>query len=269
MRIDPVTVNIGAEVLGLDLATIDDAGFAQLRGAFLGHKVLFLRDQHRLDRKSQVALGYRFGELMKPNVMAERTEFPEVYVLKSGPEARPTTDCWHVDSTYMAEPAMLSVLRAVQVPAVGGDTLWADMEAAYEALPTELKARVDGRRSVNSIAKLRLFPGYDERVSTVEAKWPPVEHPIVRRHPETGRRSVFINQMTATGIAGMPDDEAAELLAELYRLAANPELQCRWRWRAGDVAIWDNRCTQHYAVCDYLPHPRLMERVTVKGDRPF
>jgi taurine dioxygenase len=264
----PLTVNIGAEAHGVDLAVLDAGSFAEIERAFLKHKVLFFRGQQHLDRRAQVAFGRRFGELMTPSVMADKTDFPEIYVLKSGENSRPTTDCWHADSTYMPDPAKMSVLRAIQVPAVGGDTLWADMEAVYEALPEAMKQRLSGRRSVNSIAKLRLFPGYGGRVSAVESQWPPVEHPIVRTHPETGRRSVFINQMTATGVAGMPDAEATQLLQQLYLLAANPEFQCRWRWREGDVALWDNRCTQHYAVCDYLPHPRLMERVTVKGTRP-
>jgi taurine dioxygenase len=268
MRIAPLTVNIGAEVLDVDLGALDAAGFDAIRAAFLQHKVLFFRDQGHLDRASHVALGRRFGELMTPNVMADKTEHPEIYVLKSGAGSRPTTDCWHVDSTYMAEPAAMSILRAIEVPAVGGDTLWADMEAVYAALPETMKDRLAGLRSVNSIAKLSQFPGYDERVASVEAQWPPVEHPVVRTHPDTGRRSVFVNQMTATGIAGLERAEGERLLSELYLLAAQPEVQCRWRWRAGDVAMWDNRCTQHYAVCDYLPASRLMERVTVKGTRP-
>jgi taurine dioxygenase len=269
VNILPLTVHIGAEVQGADLAAVDDAAFTQIHAAFLQYKVLFFRGQRSFDRGAQVALGRRFGELMKPNVMADRTDYPEIYVLKSGPDARPTTDCWHVDSTYMPEPAMMSILRAVQVPEVGGDTLWADMEAAYAALPPGQRERLRGLASVNSIAKLSQFPGYGERVSAVQAQWPAVEHPIVRTHPDTGRPSVFINQMTAVAVAGLPEPEGNQLLDELYRLSANPEFQCRWRWRAGDVAMWDNRCTQHYAVCDYLPQPRLMERVTVKGTRPI
>jgi taurine dioxygenase len=268
IRVEPLTVHIGSEVLDVDLADIDAPTFAEIRAAFLSHKVLFFRRQSRLDRSAQVALGRRFGELMRPNVMADKTEHPEIYVLKSGADSRPTTDCWHVDSTYMSEPAMMSILRALQVPQLGGDTLWADMEAAYEALPADLRQRIDGLRSVNSISKLKLFAGYDERVGAVESSWPAVEHPIVRTHPDTGRRSVFINQMTATGVSGLESDAAERLLAQLYALAANPEYQCRWRWQADDVAMWDNRCTQHYAVCDYLPASRLMERVTVRGTRP-
>jgi taurine dioxygenase len=269
MRIEPLTVNIGAEVGGVDLAAIDDAGFARVHAAFLEHKVLFFREQ-RLERASHVALGRRFGELMRPNLFPADASVPEIYVLASGgPTSRPTTDNWHVDSTYLAEPSKMGILRAIEVPPVGGDTLWANMEAVYAALPAALKARIAGRRSVNSIAKLAQFPGYGESAGPAESRFPPVEHPLVRTHPETGNKSLFVNQVSAIAVTGLDAAESDALLEELYALAANPEYQCRWRWRAGDVVMWDNRCTQHYAVCDYLPHARLMERVNVKGDRPF
>jgi taurine dioxygenase len=269
VEVRPVTRTIGAEVVGVELATLDDRTFGLVHRAFLERKVLFFRGQRSLDVESHIALGRRFGELMTPNVINTDEAHPELYVLETDPESPPTTDCWHVDSTYMAEPAMMSILRARVVPDVGGDTLWADMEAAYDSLSEEDKQRLGQLRTLNSVAKLSRYGTDHVRLHAAEKLWPPVEHPLVRTHPETGLRSIFINQMTAVAIRGLDVEEGKRLLSSLYALAANPDHQCRVRWEPDMVAMWDNRCTQHYATADYYPDYRRMERVTVRGDRPF
>jgi taurine dioxygenase len=269
LEVRPVTPTIGAEVTGVDLANLDDRTFEVVRHAFLRHKVLFFRNQVSLDAEGQIALGRRFGELMTPNVIISDAIYPELYVLEATADVPPTTDCWHVDSTYMAEPAMMSILRARVVPEVGGDTLWADMEKAYCSLPEAEKRRYRTLRTLNSVSKLPHYGTDETRLRELEEAWPPVHHPLVRTHPETGRLSVFINQMTAVRIEGVGDEESEHLIGSLCALAAKPEFQCRVRWEPDMVAMWDNRCTQHYAVADYLPGYRRMERVTVRGDRPF
>jgi taurine dioxygenase len=268
-QVRPVTPTIGAEVTGVDLVNLDDRTFERVRQAFLRYKVLFFRNQGALDAEGQIALGRRFGELMTPNVISSDATHPELYVLETTPDSPPTTDCWHVDSTYMAEPAMMSILRARVVPEVGGDTLWADMEKAYCSLSDPDQRRYRTLRTLNSVSKLSLFGTHEERLRELEEVWPPVDHPLVRTHPDTGRLSIFINQMTAVRILGLEAEEGENLMSSLYALAGNPELQCRVRWEPDMVAMWDNRCTQHYAVADYLPGYRRMERVTVRGDRPF
>lgn len=267
--VEPLTVRIGAEMHGVDLSSLDGPTFDAIHRALLDRKVLVFRDQHRLDAASHIALGRRFGPLMTPNVIAGDGEHPELYILESRPDAPPSTDCWHVDSTYMAEPAMLSVLRARVLPAVGGDTLWADMEAVYEHLDNDSKERFGRYATRNSVARLGGYRTDERKLADAEAVWPAVEHPLVRTHPETGRRCLFFNQQTYDGVVGLPEEESTRLLADLLALVAVPDVQCRVRWSPDTVVMWDNRCTQHYAVADYVPAYRRMERVTVRGDRPF
>jgi taurine dioxygenase len=143
------------------------------------------------------------------------------------------------------------------------------MEKAYDSLPDADKHRYRALRTVNSVSKLSRYGTDEDRLRELERVWPPVDHPLVRTHPETGRQSIFINQMTAVGILGLGEQESEDLMSSLCALAGKPEHQCRVRWEPDMVAMWDNRCTQHYAVADYLPGYRLMERVTVRGDRPF
>jgi taurine dioxygenase len=270
IEVSPVTVTIGAVIDGVDLASLDDALFSEIELALLDHKVIFFRDQFELTVDQHLALGRRFGELMEPQLITGSPAHAALYVLESSADHRPATDCWHVDSTYLEEPAAISVLCARAVPAVGGDTLWADMERAYDDLPLVMKQRLHGVRTVNSVVKLREYGIGADTIRSVERDVPRVEHPVVRAHPISGRPSIFINRQTVVGLAGF-DGTAAEkdrLIAELLALAERPDYQCRFRWTCGAVAIWDNRCTQHYAVADYFPAYRRMERVTVRGTRP-
>ncbi|MEI9888112.1 MAG: TauD/TfdA family dioxygenase [Rhizomicrobium sp.] len=179
---------------------------------------------------------------------------------------------WHSDVTWRREPSLGSVLRAQEVPAVGGDTLFADMYAAYEGLSDAVKAKIDGARAVHDFTHFRTGMRKrgvsEEKIAEFDAKYPAVEHPVVRTHPETGRKGLYVNAAFTLHIVGMEKAESDALLKHLYAQAAIPEYQCRFRWRANAIAFWDNRASQHYAASDYYPAVRRMERVTIIGDRP-
>jgi taurine dioxygenase len=269
LTVEPLTATIGAEVGEVDLADdLSEATIASLRRTLLDWKVFFFRDQHGLGRDEHVAFGRRFGDLeVHPLTPADQVH-PEVFVLPSGGESR-APDVWHSDVTWRPEPSMGSILRGVDLPPVGGDTLWADMHAAYELLDDDTKARIDGLVALHDFT--RVFgrsqpPDVQERM---RAKHPTVEHPVVRTHPETGAKTLYVNAGFTCGIKDMDDAESGPLLRRLQRQAWVADVQCRFRWYPGSVAFWDNRATQHCVSNDFLPQRRVMERVTVVGDRPY
>jgi len=267
--VEPLTPAIGAEISGIDLSEpVSEAAHKEIHGALLEHKVVFFRDQD-ITTAQHVAFARRFGELEVHPFAPKKEGHPEVLVLRHGPENRGTENAWHSDVTWRQEPSLGSVLRAIEVPDVGGDTLFSDSTAAYEGLPDELKQQIDGLTAVHDFTQVfgrRLPP--DELVAMQE-KYPVAEHPVVRTHPETGRKGLYVNVAFTTGIRGLDPDEAGRLLRRLYAQASVPEYQSRFRWRPGSIAFWDNRACQHYAASDYFPAVRHMERVTIVGDRPF
>jgi taurine dioxygenase len=198
---------------------------------------------------------------------------PEVSVIIHDRNSRGNQNMWHSDVTWRPEPSWGSILRAVEVPAVGGDTLFADMGAAYDALPAVLKDRIQGRSAVHEMGYLRVMMRKQgmSPVDMEEAvrRHPPSQHPIVRTHPDTGRKTLYVNAVFTKRIVGLEPAESSALLNELCARAAVPEYQCRFRWRRNAIAFWDNRATQHYAVSDYWPERRHMERVSIIGDRPY
>jgi taurine dioxygenase len=265
----PLSPGIGAEITGLDLReALDDETFAELRRAFLDWKVLFFRGQD-LTAAQHVAFARRFGELEVHPFLPHAPGCPEVVVFAKDEQTRGVENVWHSDVSWRESPALGAVLRAREVPPVGGDTLFADMEAAYEGLPEELKRRLDGLRAVHDFSQtfgLLLPP--EERARR-QAEFPPVEHPVVRTHPETGRKILYVNAIFTSHVVGLPPAESEELLGLLFQRAWIPEYQCRFRWQKDSIAFWDNRAVQHYAVSDYHPARRVMERVSIVGDRPF
>jgi taurine dioxygenase len=269
LTIEPLTATIGAEIAGVDLAdALSDETIAAIRQALLDWKVIFFRDQHRLGRDEHVAFGRRFGELEVHPLTPEGQDHPEVFVLPSGGERR-APGLWHSDVTWRPEPSMGSILRSVKLPPVGGDTLWADMHAAYDLLDDRVKTDIDGLIGLHDYTRVfgaLQLPVVQEKM---RAEHPTVEHPIVRTHPETRRKAIYVNAAFTCGIKGMDESEARPLLRRLERQAWLPDVQCRFRWQPGSVAFWDNRATQHCVSNDFLPSPRVMERVTVVGDRPF
>jgi len=269
IEVEPLTATIGAEISGVDLADdLDDAVIAELRAALLEWKVLFFRDQARLDRTGHVSFGRRFGELEIHPITPKDQEQPEVFVIPAGGKFR-APDTWHSDVTWRPEPSLGSILRAVTLPPLGGDTLWADMAKAYDLLDEHTKERIEGRAATHDYASAFGQGQPAEVQDRMRAEHPTVEHPIVRTHPETGRKTLYVNVAFTRSIVGMDDAESRKLLDRLYRQSTIVDVQCRFRWRPGSVAFWDNRATQHVVSNDFLPAKRVMERVTIVGDKPF
>lgn len=268
-EIVPLGRVIGAEIRGLDLSRpLEPALREELNRALLEWKVLFFRAQH-LTSEQQRGFARNWGEL-ETNPLLAAGSSEDVVRFDKASGATPTFEnIWHTDVTFRTRPALGAVLQLREVPPVGGDTMWADMAAAYDNLPAEVKERVDGATAVHDV-----IPGFvrfygPERLAPFQEMFPPVEHPVVRTHPETGRRMLFVNTSFTTRITGMEREESDRLLSFLCRQAHVPEYQVRFQWQPGDIAFWDNRATQHYAVNDYAPHRRVAERVAIEGDRPF
>lgn len=274
----PISGVLGAEVLGPDLAKpLSADAFEQIHQALMDYGVIFFRDQS-LTHAEQMAFGARFGPLDVHPIANGLEGYPEVIrVLKPAGESASFGVGWHTDNSFFEEPSLATCLYAVNVPVYGGDTLFASMEQAYADLSDTMKGWLDGARAVHSASR-----AYDPKV-TGEAKYSgdaaitytysdavnsEATHPVVRTHPETGRKSLYVNPMFTQRIVGLEADESDAILAFLYEHTAKPSFSCRFRWRAGSVALWDNRCVQHYALDDYTEFERLMYRVTISGDRP-
>ncbi|GAA4552970.1 TauD/TfdA dioxygenase family protein [Pseudonocardia xishanensis] len=275
LNLEPLGPRLGAIVHDVDLATATDAQVAAIRAQLTERKVLFFRGQHDLDPTGQVRLGNRIGELTAshPVVPGIDEEHTEIYALDSADNG--FSDVWHTDVTFMKRPPLGSILRAVTLPPSGGDTNWADLELAYESLSPavqrladELDAVHDGNREFGYyLAQRRQGRGSvweGETVTSLE----PVVHPVVRVHPETGRRSLFVNPGFTERIQGVSEAESRHLLDLFHAHITKPEHIVRHRWAEGDVAMWDNRATVHYANRDYGDARRVMHRVTLRGDAP-
>lgn len=266
-EVAPLSPAIGAELLGIDLANIDDDLIGEVRTALLTYKVVFFRDQ-TISRADHIAFARAFGELEIHPATPKGQPDPEVLRIAHGPGSRGQENFWHSDVTWRAEPSLGSILRAIELPDIGGDTLFANMNLAYEALPDDLKLEICEMNAVHDIA--RVFAGrLSKEASKLHEQFPPQTHPLVRTHPETGERILYVNTAFTSHIEGMDADKSAALLKRLYATASRPEIQCRFRWAPGSLAFWDNRICQHYAASDYFPAVRVMERATIAGDRPF
>jgi taurine dioxygenase len=251
---------------------MDAHTFSAFEAALIEHKVVMLRDQH-LTTAHHVAFSRRFGQL-EVHPMRPQGEFPEILVLdnhKDNPVL--STDVWHSDTTFRKNPTRYTILRCEIIPKLGGDTLWADMEAAYEGLSAPLKRTIEGLRAVHDFQNFRvLFKNTDEdraKLRKMEDMFPNPSHPVVRTHPVTGRRSIFVNPQFTLRIEGLESTESRAVLDVLYAQALVPEYQLRLRWTPGAIVFWDNRSTQHYAANDYYPERRRMERTAVIGDEPY
>ncbi|WP_306319864.1 MULTISPECIES: TauD/TfdA family dioxygenase [unclassified Streptomyces] len=265
----PQGATIGAEIRGLDLnRPISPELREELNRALLEWKVLFFRGQH-LSSERQREFALNWGEL-ETNPILERGDSDDVVRFDKGAGGVPSYEnVWHTDVTFRERPALGAVLQLREVPPFGGDTMWADMAAAYDNLSDDVKARIEGAEAEHDfLPGFRRFYG-PERLAQWQELFPPVVHPVVRRHPETGRRMLFVNTSFTTRILGMERAESDRLLRLLYQQAHVPEFQVRFHWQAGDIAFWDNRATQHYAVADYGDARRVAERVAIAGDRPF
>jgi taurine dioxygenase len=282
IKVEPLTCAIGAELSHVNLgAASRDAGLvAEIRALLLTHRVLFLRDQH-MTRAEHVAFARHFGELEDHPVAGSDPEHPGLVRIYKSPEQANDRyeNAWHTDATWRESPPFGCVLRCVECPPVGGDTMWANMVLAYERLPEHVKSQIAGLRARHSIeATFGAAMPLEKRLA-LKAQFPDAEHPVVRTHPETGEKVLFVNSFathftnfhTPANVRYGQDytQGSSQLLQYLVSQAQIPEYQVRWRWKPGSVAIWDNRSTQHYAVMDYPPCHRKMERAGIVGDKPF
>ena len=271
LRIERLGPALGAVIHGIDLASIDEIAAFDIRRALLAHKVLFFRDQHGFDDDAQVRLGNLLGDLTPGHPVAGNHERSEIYNIDSSDPEFSFSDVWHTDVTFMKQPPAISILRAVTLPPYGGDTSWADSQAAYDSLSAPFKALADqllavhdGNREWGAFLKKN---GGHEWEGEIVTELPAVEHPVVRVHPETGRRGLFVNPGFTSHVSGVSEAESRAVLDALYAHLTQPEHTIRHRWAPGDVGIWDNRATSHYANRDYT-NTRVMHRVTVRGDEP-
>jgi taurine dioxygenase len=247
---------------------MDEQTFDEVHRALLEYKVIFFRDQD-ITSEQHVAFARRFGALETHPFVPHREGHPEVMVLEKNEQVGGYENVWHSDVTWRLEPSLGSVLLARRVPPVGGDTLFCDMYAAYDGLSDRVRTSLEGLRAVHDFTHTFGRMMSPEELAKKQQEFPPAEHPVVRTHPETGRQGLYVNAPFTSHIVGMDADESDRLLELLYRQATVPEYQCRFRWRPYSVAFWDNRAVQHYAASDYFPSPRVMERVTIVGDRPY
>lgn len=268
MEIIPLTAEIGAEVRGVSLAEpLDDATVTRVRQALLDHLVLFFRDQP-IDDDEHLAFALRFGPLHLSPLATRYQDTPAVTVLNQvGPKGE-GADVWHSDNTFLADPPMASILRAVKLPSVGGDTCFASMYAAYEALSEPVRAlvdRLDAAHDVSKVMRNAIEAGHTTLdLPEMQRRCPPVTHPVAKVHPETGRRALFVNRNSTSHLVGVTERENEVLLPFLFDHVRSPAFQCRFHWEPDAVAFWDNRSVQHFAVPDY-DEPRVMHRVTIAG----
>ncbi len=264
----PQGATIGAEVSGIDLCgPLDEATIAELTRALTEFKVLFFRGQP-LTPAQHVDFARRFGELEVHPFIPSNAEQPELVRFEKEATVGGYENGWHSDVSWRARPSLGAILHAVEVPPVGGDTLFADMGAAYDGLDPELRERLSDLVAVHDFSKVFGHTvAAADRVAMRE-QYPPVEHPVVRTHPVTGRRLIFVNRFFVDRIVGLARDESDALIDRLARTAETVEYQCRFRWEEHSVAFWDNRSVQHYASSDYWPDRRVMERASIVGEQP-
>jgi taurine dioxygenase len=265
IEIRPMTRRIGAEIFGVDLGQeLGNQQFQAIHDALIRHQVIFFRDQD-LTHDAHKAFGRRFGPLMIHSGVAGLPDHPEIVAIHADGQSKFVAgESWHSDLTADAEPPLGSILYMHVVPEDGGDTVFASMVAAYDALSAKMKAYLDGMSAVhdaNHVYKA-IFPDVDRQ-------YPCSTHPVIRTHPVSGRKLIFVNPSYTTRIVGVPKAESAAILGYLYQHCGNPDFQVRFRWRPRSLAFWDNRSTWHQAIWDYFPDTRSGYRVTVAGDRPF
>jgi taurine dioxygenase len=271
IAVTPVTPVIGVEVTGVDLtAPLPSAQAADLARALANHNVLFFRDQRELTPEQHIAFGRNFGDLHVHPASPHMAGRPEIMEIDIGADSVVNNGSdWHSDVSSDDEPPLGTILQVHKTPTSGGDTLFANMYAAYDALSEVFKRRLERLTAVHDPE--RAFRGrYADRGKDDTGRvFSAAEHPVVRTHPVSGRQALFVNETFTTRIVGMTPEESDTILNFLFRHLTQPRFQVRFHWRPNDIAFWDNRCTQHMALWDYWPEPRRGRRVTVKGDRPF
>jgi len=252
LDVRPVSGALGAEIYGVDLNELTDETYETVHGLLLEHLVVFLVGQEQLTPEAHIAFGRRLGALAPHPYLPNLDGYPEIVIVDS--EKGGKVDVWHTDMTFQQSPPLCSILHMAQLPGTGGDTMWTNQYLVYESLSAPIRDLVDGLTAIHVI---RIDDTFTDRA----------EHPVVRVHPETGRQALYVNRLFTSHIPQLTRNESDALLTYLLEFSEGPQFTCRYRWRKGDVAVWDNRVTQHYAVNDYADQRRA-QRVTVLGDRP-
>lgn len=259
---------IGAEIHGVDISSdLPQPIIDEIRQALLAYKVVFFRDQP-LTPESHVAFAKRFGDLEIHPFLPSNTGVPELVRFEKSFDVKGYENTWHFDVTWRDTPSMGAILHAIKVPECGGDTLFCDMYAAYDGLPQAVKDRIDDLDAEHDYVKAFARQVPADRVAEMREKYPLVVHPLVARHPETGRKHLYNNPIFMNRILGVSESESDALMTDLWRESHNVEYQCRFKWEDDSVAFWDNRSCQHYASSDYWPDIRIMERASIVGSRP-
>ena len=263
---------IGTVIRDVDLRQeLSDEIIEGIRRVLVARKVIFFEDQ-AITTEQHLAFGQRFGELEIHPFASQHPQHPEVLAITHGRESKGQENLWHSDVTWRQQPSLGSILRAIEVPTVGGDTLFCCMETAYQRLPDAIKEAIEGKTARHDFTHFRAAMirrgASEEAVAAMNAQYPNPDHPVVRTHPESGRKSLYVNRAFTLAINGMEPAQSEQLLAVLYHQASHPEYQCRFKWRNNSIAFWDNRACQHYAASDYWPAKRQVERVTIIGDTP-
>ncbi len=271
LTVTPIAGRVGAEISGVDLARLDDTVVKDIRDAWLAHQVVFFRDQ-QLDAEQFLAFARSIGELARyPFVPGIEGQPDIIAVTKLPHEQINFGGIWHSDTAYLDEPPMATMLLAREVPPAGGDTLFASMYAAYEALSPPMQQMLAPLRAVNSSALADVSKTREDRIREHNGGEPETYeavHPVVRTHPETGRKALYVNVAHTARFDGMTEEESRPLLEFLFRHQVKPEFTCRFHWEVGSLALWDNRCAQHNPINDYHGHKRVMHRITLSGDKP-
>ena len=272
MNIEPLTPAIGAKITGISLSDeLSEKDFEGIYSCLLDYKMIQFCGQD-LSAQQQLAFASSFGEIDKPHAIYPHVDgLPEVTLLENDGDRPPDTNAWHTDLTYYPNPPFASVLHARHIPPSGGDTLWASMYAAYDALPTHIKTELDTLEAIHDPGSFRnQFLGDDKNVDSLNQSMGKVGsalHPVVKTHPVTGKKYLYVNKSFTNQIYGYSTGDSLRLLSYLCDHINQPEFQVRHRWTVGDVVMWDNRVTQHYACADYAPEYRRMHRVTVVNDK--
>jgi taurine dioxygenase len=272
LTVAPIAGSLGAEILGVDLAHLTDDLVARIRAIWLEHKVVFFRDQ-QLDSSQFLRFARSLGEPARYPFVPGIDEHPEIIAVTKLPhETNNFGGIWHSDTAYLDEPPMATMLIAREIPPTGGDTMFADMYAAYDALSPALKEVLESLRGVNTSAMADVSKTREDRRKDaggeIDDTVYEASHPVVRTHPETGRKALYVNIAHTARFDGWTEDESRGLLQYLFQHQVRPEFTCRFRWAVGSMALWDNRCAQHNPVNDYHGHKRVMHRITLAGDTP-
>ena len=270
----PITPAIGAEISGIDLSLpLSQDQLDQIYQDLIDYNVIFFRDQN-ISPKNHVALANSFGEIEPPHPVYPHVKgFPEIVLLENDSNNPPDTDVWHTDVTFKSDPAFTSILYSKIIPPTGGDTLWCSLSAIYESLPNDMKKYLESLRAVHDMGDFRNNFINEDNIDSAHKlnegykKFGNAIHPVIKKHPISNKKFLYINPGFTSQLVGMNMTESNNLLSYLFNFMNKPEFQIRFKWSANTVAIWDNRCTMHYAVGDYMPHHRQMNRITVLNDK--